>query len=786
VLYCFNNQLTTLDVSNNASLTTLDCSGNQLTALDVSNNPALHTLFCDGNRLRALDVSSNTALQALICEENRLTALDLGGNRALTSLSCDLQDASPLNITSSGNTSYPYQLDFSTYMTSAQIANVSNVMGRSAQNVTVPTSYTNGIAYFAEYPVNVTYNYATGHNSRTMGVTVSNTSDDPVPTGVEINAANFPDATFRSYVSSEFDTDGDDVLSDAEIAAAVHIDIKDMDVYSLKGVEYFTSVVYFICDNTMVTEIDLSGFTRLYEVSCEDNPQLTYINVSGRNVDELYCNNNQLTAMNLSNTTARHLRCSNNQLTSLDLTTCKLKTLECNNNRLMTLDIGNNNLDYEDSRLVCHSQDVSSPFRVSGTGNTSYPYQLDLNSYMTSAQLANVSDVQGVNESGSNISTIYSNGIAQFTARPSRVRYNYNTGYNSTMMDVTAAVNVVEYVNPTPPISGDPTPSHDARILELLRLGYLDDSYRPRITFGGDGSDFTGAVRQGSVITRTVSLRFSAQTWSIYVNGQRVKVSGGSIESTALADGITITPNADGTSATITIDTKEFQRGDNSIQLGVLPEDGTEETALVDLGTVTVNPDVEQAIITPVVLSDEVIQRLAESVSVDVREIIMLTSADIDPNEAPEPTQAMKDIAQGERYELVAKLNTIKVNKEGWYVFKVTVSDDLVGTPVSDLRLYAADESDFAAGSFRSAFGLLPLINGVAGGFEVHNLLGIKLDTLPKQFLALMLLSAGKSLTMYIGKILLMLLAAGCAATSGLGVIAAVVIFAVKRFKKRR
>ncbi|MBQ6418508.1 MAG: hypothetical protein IJJ91_07545, partial [Synergistaceae bacterium] len=131
-------------------------------------------------------------------------------------------------------------------------------------------------------------------------------------------------------------------------------------------------------------------------------------------------------------------------------------------------------------------------------------------------------------------------------------------------------------------------------------------------------------------------------------------------------------------------------------------------------------------------------------------------------------------------------LNTIKVNKEGWYVFKVTVSDDLVGTPVSDLRLYAADESDFAAGSFRSAFGLLPLINGVAGGFEVHNLLGIKLDTLPKQFLALMLLSAGKSLTMYIGKILLMLLAAGCAATSGLGVIAAVVIFAVKRFKKRR
>ena len=41
VLYCWGNQLTSLDVSNNTALTELDCSENQLTSLDVSNNTAL-------------------------------------------------------------------------------------------------------------------------------------------------------------------------------------------------------------------------------------------------------------------------------------------------------------------------------------------------------------------------------------------------------------------------------------------------------------------------------------------------------------------------------------------------------------------------------------------------------------------------------------------------------------------------------------------------------------------------------------------------------------------------
>ncbi|MBQ3347530.1 MAG: hypothetical protein IJG39_10625, partial [Synergistaceae bacterium] len=58
---------------------------------------------------------------------------------------------------------------------------------------------------------------------------------------VEINATNFPDDTFRSYVSSNFDTDDNGVLSDSEIEGVTTIDVNYSGVSSLQGVEYFTA-----------------------------------------------------------------------------------------------------------------------------------------------------------------------------------------------------------------------------------------------------------------------------------------------------------------------------------------------------------------------------------------------------------------------------------------------------------------------------------------------------------------------------------------------------------------
>ena len=95
-LFCPNNQLTELDLSQNPALFLLDCSGNQLTALDVSNNPALDTISASNNALAALDVSRLPELTSLVVSENRLAELDLSQNTALVDLICDTNGLSSL------------------------------------------------------------------------------------------------------------------------------------------------------------------------------------------------------------------------------------------------------------------------------------------------------------------------------------------------------------------------------------------------------------------------------------------------------------------------------------------------------------------------------------------------------------------------------------------------------------------------------------------------------------------------------------------------------------------
>ena len=98
ILWCTDNQLTALDVSENTALTKLNCCFNKLTSLDVSKNTALTILECNANRLTSLDVSKNTALTELNCSVNKLTALDVSKNTALTELYCNDNQLTSLDV----------------------------------------------------------------------------------------------------------------------------------------------------------------------------------------------------------------------------------------------------------------------------------------------------------------------------------------------------------------------------------------------------------------------------------------------------------------------------------------------------------------------------------------------------------------------------------------------------------------------------------------------------------------------------------------------------------------
>ncbi|CAD0000396.1 T9SS type A sorting domain-containing protein [Flavobacterium chungangense] len=98
-LYCYNNKLTTLDVSKNTALLDFSCDTNQLTTLDVSKNTALTILSCNENKLTSLNIATNTKLNKFYCFSNQLTTLDVSKNIDLNLLSCSQNKLTSLNIT---------------------------------------------------------------------------------------------------------------------------------------------------------------------------------------------------------------------------------------------------------------------------------------------------------------------------------------------------------------------------------------------------------------------------------------------------------------------------------------------------------------------------------------------------------------------------------------------------------------------------------------------------------------------------------------------------------------
>ena len=180
-----------------------------------------------------------------------------------------------------------------------------------------------------------------------------------------INEATFPDANFRSYISSAIDVNADGWLSREEMMVVGRIDVRKSEVKSLKGIENFTELNWLTCYKNELTELDLSKNTKLQKVSCHHN-KLTSLDVTKcPGIIKLDCSNNKLTAIDVSNNTKldrlnlvnnkltsvdisklavlRHFYCGGNQLTSLDVTNnTELDSLHFDGNQLTTIDISKN------------------------------------------------------------------------------------------------------------------------------------------------------------------------------------------------------------------------------------------------------------------------------------------------------------------------------------------------------------------------------------------------------------------------------------------------------------
>ena len=339
-LNCSRCKLTALDVTKNTVLTELNCNSGQLTALDVSQNTLLTSLQCGGNQLTSLDVTQNTALTELSCSANGLTTLDVSKNTALTNLNCNMNQLTTLDVSKNTLLSnlYFYMNQIKGSAMDALIEslpNGDNNMMFVIWNVTEGNVMTSIQVAAAKAKGWIPYCFDGEKRLEYAG-------SDLIPSNVAINETNFPDEIFRNWVLSQgYGLDG--ILTDAE-ANMWYLNVENMQIQSLKGIEFFTGLEWLLCNGNQLTALDVSKNTALTSLECGNN-QLTSLDVSKNTaLTNLNCSNNQLTSLDVSkNTALTNLNCSNNQLTVLDVSkNTMLTAMSCALNPLTSLKLANN------------------------------------------------------------------------------------------------------------------------------------------------------------------------------------------------------------------------------------------------------------------------------------------------------------------------------------------------------------------------------------------------------------------------------------------------------------
>ena len=157
---------------------------------------------------------------------------------------------------------------------------------------------------------------------------------------VALSEKNFPDETFRNYVTERFDNDENGSLSEEEIRVASSMYLEG--VTDTTGLEIFSELSMLFFDEGSLAELDVSKNRKLTVLCCDGN-QLTKLDVSkNKEIWLLTCEKNQLTELDVSqNPKLEHLDVTGNRLTKLNVDkNYRLSYLKCSGNNLKSLNVG--------------------------------------------------------------------------------------------------------------------------------------------------------------------------------------------------------------------------------------------------------------------------------------------------------------------------------------------------------------------------------------------------------------------------------------------------------------
>ncbi len=123
---CRSNAISTLDVTQNIALTTLYCSENQLTSINLSQNIFLEYFACDSNNISTLDLSNCPNLITLFALNNQLNTVTGLVSPVMTSIYLLKNNLTSLDLSQLGSSMSVLQCEHNNLM-ELDVSNLSNL-----------------------------------------------------------------------------------------------------------------------------------------------------------------------------------------------------------------------------------------------------------------------------------------------------------------------------------------------------------------------------------------------------------------------------------------------------------------------------------------------------------------------------------------------------------------------------------------------------------------------------------------------------------------------------------
>lgn len=116
---------------------------------------------------------------------------------------------------------------------------------------------------------------------------------------IALNSSVFPDPAFLHWSENQ-DVNGDGFLSQQELGAVTEMDLRKLGIESLEGLEWYYALESLNCSENDLVRLELSDFPRLKSLTCNENPRLEALELTGvPALEHLYCFHSNLAQLDL-------------------------------------------------------------------------------------------------------------------------------------------------------------------------------------------------------------------------------------------------------------------------------------------------------------------------------------------------------------------------------------------------------------------------------------------------------------------------------------------------------